>query len=434
LRASKRTVLWSLVLLCVGVQYSISRAELLSAGQAVDFTTQDDILDVPGPSEARGDIRVRIFPHHYNYAPHGIDRQVEELRLISKDGCNISRAHQEHALPIGAAVETADQLYLHAANLRQAIWVECDGPVLLQRAPGLPSYEYEGRFYIKSARKKGGRRYLLVVNIVDIETYLRGVVPSEVYPSWPEESLKTQTVAARTYAVFHRSNQYGHAKNFYDVDDTISYQAYTGLTEVHPRTDAAIDATKGQIMTFGGKPIEAYYHADSGGVVDTASAVWGVKAPYTTYRHEVVQEDVLQSTTWQKVISEAALRRHLQGLGALEGEAPIKSLAVVKESQTRGGRVQELQALTSRGERVVFGIRELRRLVSLPSTLFTIEKTPSGWNLHGRGSGHGVGLSQRGALALAQHRDWDYKKILEFYYPEAKLCASVEQSGLDACD
>ena len=109
---------------------------------------------------------------------------------------------------------------------------------------------------------------------------MEGVVPSEVYSYWPMETLKTQAVAARTYAVYHlaRSRQMG--RRFWDVDDSIAYQAYTGLSLSNKRTSASVIATRGQIMTYSGKVIQAYYHANSGGITEQAKNVWMLDVPY----------------------------------------------------------------------------------------------------------------------------------------------------------
>src|SRR5690606_8262202 len=116
---------------------------------------------------------------------------------------------------------------LNAYRLRQPIWLDCDQPFRLQRQGDVPSFSYEGSLYIRvvSSRKQKSKLSLEAINIVPLETYLRGVVPIEVSASWHEEALKSQAVAARTYAVFHMSYSRRYLDQpYFDVDDTIVFQ------------------------------------------------------------------------------------------------------------------------------------------------------------------------------------------------------------------
>ncbi|HPS79197.1 MAG TPA: SpoIID/LytB domain-containing protein [Thermoanaerobaculaceae bacterium] len=121
---------------------------------------------------------------------------------------------------------------------------------------------------------------LVVVNAVNLEAYLRGVVPAELGPkTFPAvEALKAQAVAARTYAVAHLGD---HAADGWDLCDTMSCQVYEGTGVEHPLSDRAVAETAGQILTFGGKPVQAFYHSTCGG--HTEDAVWQfpqADAPY----------------------------------------------------------------------------------------------------------------------------------------------------------
>jgi stage II sporulation protein D len=116
---------------------------------------------------------------------------------------------------------------------------------------------------------------LVMVNHVPLESYLRGVVPHEVSPSWPREALKTQACAARAFALGNR--QPGKAWDVYcDVRD----QAYVGVGIEDSRTDAAVRATRGVCPTYKGKPIVATYFSCSGGHTESVRYVWGGSYPY----------------------------------------------------------------------------------------------------------------------------------------------------------
>jgi len=106
---------------------------------------------------------------------------------------------------------------------------------------------------------------------LDIEEYLRGVVPAEVFPSWGMEALKAQAVAARSFAMQRMER---NRNNDFDVDDTTQFQAYIP-DRIHPRTDEAIRETAGIIATFNGRIAETLYSASNGGETVSAQARWG---------------------------------------------------------------------------------------------------------------------------------------------------------------
>ena len=106
---------------------------------------------------------------------------------------------------------------------------------------------------------------------MDIEEYLRGVVPSEVYPSWHAEALKAQAVAARTYGIYH-----GAGKR--TIDDTTAYQSYH-TSKIDSRTDAAIAATSGEVLTYNSKIIDAVFSESNGGTCVSAAQQWGSSIP-----------------------------------------------------------------------------------------------------------------------------------------------------------
>ena len=125
---------------------------------------------------------------------------------------------------------------------------------------------------IRVARIGGG---LMVINTVPLESYLRGVVPHEVSPSWPAEALKAQAVAARAFGLGNRQPD-----EAWDVYCDVRDQAYVGIGIEDPRTDAAVAATAGICPTYGGKPIVATYFSCSGGHTESVAYVWGGDYPY----------------------------------------------------------------------------------------------------------------------------------------------------------
>ena len=140
------------------------------------------------------------------------------------------------------------------------------------------------------------------VNQLPLEDYLKGVVPFEVFPSWELEALKAQTLAARTYAVSHMKKL---------MDDTIQFQVYGGY-DWHPRTSQAIAETKGQVLTYQNRLIEAFYSASNGGMTENNAHVWGGK-PLPFYPIKLDPFDPKQP--WEVALSSNANRRKSNRLG-----------------------------------------------------------------------------------------------------------------------
>jgi stage II sporulation protein D len=116
---------------------------------------------------------------------------------------------------------------------------------------------------------------LMMINHVPLESYLRGVIPHEVSPSWPREALKTQACAARAFALGSRQPD-----KSWDVYCDVRDQAYVGIGIEDSRTDAAVRDTAGVCPTYGGKPIVATYFSCSGGQTESVKYVWGGSYPY----------------------------------------------------------------------------------------------------------------------------------------------------------
>ena len=129
---------------------------------------------------------------------------------------------------------------------------------------------YHGKLMVKNVNGK-----LIVINDVDLENYLKGVVPSEMPASWEYEALKAQAIAARSFALANLGKQ---AKNGYDLKDNTEDQAYGGASAETNKTNKAVDETHGLVLTYDIKIISAYYSASAGGM--TSASVWGGYAPY----------------------------------------------------------------------------------------------------------------------------------------------------------
>lgn len=375
-------------------------------------------------------IRVRIFPHLNNYPPQGLDTRIDQATFRSEKNCSLYEAN-----PSGTGrkndkpLRTGKALKLVASSLTKPVWIECPAPATLERETGKTSYSYPGPFLVQGSKKSASAWMLEVVNVIPLETYLRGVVPIEMPASWPEEALRAQAVAARTYAQFHIAFARGVLGRLgFDVDDTVYYQAYTGTVNRHPRTDQAVEATRSQIMLHQGRVIQAYFSADAGGHTEDADQVWSVNAPYCVGKPELFEQ--LPDGPWgpwQVQVSLAELNQKLLANGTIPNANPVIAVAVDPDRRNRTGRAVTVRLDLLDGASKQLDAQVFRRTLALRSTLFDIElsREAQGFlTVRGRGYGHGVGMSQVGAKILAESHGWKAEQILNFYFTGIELATA----------
>lgn len=261
-----------------------------------------------------------------------------------------------------------------------------------------------------TSRGKG----LAVVNEVDLEEYVMGVVPSEMNAGWHPEALKAQAVVARTYALYQRMM---NPAREYDVVASIQDQVYRGRHGLDHRVRQAVEATRGAVVTHRNAPILAAFSSTAAGPTEDAVNVWskdlpylkGVECPFDTnspyyqWRAEFKLQDL-----------EDNLRRQGQAVGTIASVTPF--------SYSRAGRVTKVRVLHSHGELILRG-EDLRRVVGytvIPSTQFEVEAVGRDVVLSGRGAGHAVGLCQWGAKELAD-LGYSFVTILLYYFPGTEL-------------
>ncbi|PIQ26702.1 sporulation protein [bacterium (Candidatus Blackallbacteria) CG17_big_fil_post_rev_8_21_14_2_50_48_46] len=268
------------------------------------------------------------------------------------------------------------------------------------------------------------RKGITVVNEVPLEHYLYSVVPSEMPSSWPLEALKSQAVAARTYAI----SSLGSYKNKgYDVVATTASQVYQGVKAESSLSTQAVAQTDGEIMKHGGKPIHAYFHSCSGGQTESGVDLW---APFAYLKSVPDYDQASPKHIWNTELSQSEVKAKLSNLGIRVGN--ILSLDPLK--RTNSGRVKTMRVLGSQGQKSVDGAK-LRMALGLNSTFFNVgainangelqkqpdaNATPVSFQFAGRGWGHGMGMSQWGArqLALNGHA---YRNILQHYYQGVQI-------------
>lgn len=335
----------------------------------------------------------------------------------------------------------------------------------------LGSRQYRGRIEIG----RYGKENISAVNVINIETYLYGVVPSEMISSWPAEALKAQAVCARSFAL--SKTGYSADSNLsraYYIDDTTSSQVYKGYGAETGSTTRAVEATRGEVVTYNNKLIPAYFFSTSGGRTENGSDVWGQEYPYlksVVDRYEMEPEKDAWLITYTAKELASKLNANNLGIGGVKDMIP--------QLTTSSGRVYLLKIFGTESNAVLQS-NTIRSILDLYSTKFKIVKyddipdevsviSASGtsqlriidsyiisdnykvkkaddsleqfivkgsgntmnypasapnmrdtYYIAGLGYGHGVGMSQSGAKGMAL-ASYTYKEIVEYYFTNCKV-------------
>jgi stage II sporulation protein D len=261
---------------------------------------------------------------------------------------------------------------------------------------------------------------ITLVNVLDLEDYLLSVVPSEVPSLWPKEVLKAQAIAARSYAV---ANLGKHKNDGYDVKATVDDQVYRGVVAESAETNAAVAETSGLVLKNGNKVISAFFHSTSGGSTEVSENVWGKPLPYL--KSVVDYDDAAPQFTWRKTITSQALSK---ALFATPDSQALLGVLVIGRHAGDSQRVRDVLVIGQSSARVIAGT-ELRRLFNLPSTQFSLFQSDSSYIFSGRGYGHGLGLSQWGAKALADN-GYNAEQILSYYYKDVTIEPLAQEGAI----
>ena len=310
--------------------------------------------------------------------------------------------------------------------------------------------EYRGLMEIYPIAGRG----LGIVNIVDMEVYLLGVVPSEVSSQWPYESLKAQAVLARTQAIIRRERGGTHKADGYHMCDGQHCQAYNGVMSEANTTDRAVLETEGELLTYHARPAYTFYHSNCGGYMQASSEVtgWG-DSPYLT-THQDLPPDIARPIDspwkfhqwitgdppancnypgrvrssefrWLRIVKHKDMEFRINrdyNIGTLLDLIPLK--------RSPSGNVNSIRLVGSKKTVTVDRehlIRNILGFSSIKSTMFFIEvnrfkngKVRNYW-IYGGGWGHGIGMCQSGAAGLAGKYNKNYREIIEFYFPGTKI-------------
>jgi stage II sporulation protein D len=274
-----------------------------------------------------------------------------------------------------------------------------------------------------------------VINIVDMESYLSGVITNEMF-SLPGalDALEVQAVISRTLTMFIRTTQPRHPGAGFDVCNTGHCQVYRGASSETRCSNDAVQKTRGQVLTYQGKPILAAYIPNAGGRTAPTDEAWPgslritylmpVSSPYDDCASTFEYGDCYQ---WREVVQpDQVSDRVRQVTGQRCGE--VRDLVAVR---SESGRIKELRVVGSARVVKITGPHDIRFVLGLlqkatgkpydhDTRMVTIRKTPQGFSISGYGAGEGVGLSQHGAIGMASAR-FDYRQIMGHYYRGVSL-------------
>lgn len=302
---------------------------------------------------------------------------------------------------------------------------------------------------------------LLLLNEVDLEEYLKRVVPSEMPPNYELEALKAQAICARTYAWRQIQNN-SYSEYGAHVDDSTNFQVYNN-TNTFESTDRAVNETFGQLLAYEETPVEAFYYSTSCGH-GTDGTVWGGNASDTPYLRAVsinekgktmdlssndafgefiknYDADAYDSEfamfRWNTVTNSTLLSEKIGGVGRITG------LTITERGP--GGIARTLKVVGTEGSKTFSGQSKIRSVLGnasltfarkdgssmngwdfLPSGFIYIEKENTDENnvtsftIYGGGYGHGVGMSQNGAQGMAKSGK-SCMEILRFFYQGCEI-------------
>ena len=307
-------------------------------------------------------------------------------------------------------------------------------------------YEGELHFYITNGNK------FEVVAHLPLEQYIKGVVPYEIGGDSPLEALKAQAVAARSEAIMALTSQL-YSGEHHDLTSDVECQVFSGNGKRTEKSDRAVMETKSLILSEDGKPINAYYASNCGGHSELIKNVWSDRPTPKSYNisnfdwddsiatdlsiEENVREWIFSNPPsycnpnihsdlprwsqnnfrWKREFTTEAISQMTSKGKDLRNLLDIKIL-----KRGTSGRAYHAKFIFEKDSIEIYGELKIRQMFAPPlrSSCFVVDKTETGFVLHGAGWGHGVGMCQTGAIAMA--RDGiGFEKILKHYYRKAEL-------------
>lgn len=344
-------------------------------------------------------------------------------------------------------------------------------------------YPVSGNIFIDGTEYRGGVQFkrtdggaLTVINIVNLEEYLYSVIGKEMSPSWNLEALKAQAVCARGFAIsnYTKFSSYG-----FNLDSTSSSQVYKGVSTETESTRRAVEETRGLVLKYGGEIAQSVYCASMGGATASSESVWGGAYPYlvsvtdpyenpgeasyyswtTVLTAEEIKECLASSdvnigdivnveiisrdsagyvlellftgTEGVHTVKKSTCRSVFNGklksqrYTVASSSANYESISVISSSGTSSMPFNELGIVNSGKSSSVYALSASSVRAYAPSGGASAENE---YTFNGNGWGHGVGMSQWGAKAMAD-QGHTFDEILTFYYTGTHIENISESEG-----
>jgi stage II sporulation protein D len=313
------------------------------------------------------------------------------------------------------------------------------GSLVLRSASAQQPLRWNGRRYRGQLFVQRGDAAIEVINQIGLEDYLRGVVPLEIGQRGLAEAAaaQAQAIAARSYAYIRLRSR---ASERFQMVGTVLEQVYGGVEAETVLGDSAVLATRGVVLTYGGRVVDAPYHSTCGGSTAAVSEVWhrqrdvphlqpvSDRMPGTSDRYWCDQSATFR---WTRTLTQrdvnAVVARYVRQYTPSAPTNPGSVRAVRAGPRTRSGRLASVTIATDRGRYVVRG-NDMRFVFRTPNgrilnSTFVSLSTPGGEGgvrFHGNGNGHGIGMCQWGAIGRAR-AGHTAQQILAAYYPGTTL-------------
>ena len=322
----------------------------------------------------------------------------QSLKFTSRRGIEIYGATQPFSKPRSITIRNLGRgkvkIGKHAQTTRP-FFLSSESPIHLQ------GRSYEGELEIRPFR--GG---FYVVNHINTENYLQGVLNAEISTKWNMEVVKAQAILARTYAL--RKARFNKNKAWHLQSGHMD-QVYKGVGLSDRRGRLALTQTRGYVVKYQGRLADVFYHSNCGGYTEDPGNLWAYSLPYYSIK-EVPFGHEDPNYYWQTFLSYRQMAQTMKRAGIPDAQH------IEIHERNESNRVQEL--LVQGQQEKVITAKNFRRLVGytkVKSLIFEIEPVAGGWQISGQGSGHGVGMCQWAAKEMADtgYKYWD---ILYYFY------------------
>lgn len=474
---------WKLFALVLGIALLVSLAVFGQEEEGVKKKAKNAKKDTQAKVETELErpetIRVLLKNSDYSSIYH------QEVAVTSDKALKVTQGESTTDVATGEAfclnkAETAESVTVNATLGDGQGKIQLEGGKMsvssITRSQGTPFYEGKLEIY---ATEQG---YVLV-NEVDFETYVKGVIPAEMPASYEVEALKAQAICARTYAVMKQKGEKSYGEYEADLDDSVQYQVYNNQLGSES-TDKAVEETAGEILTYNGGIAATYYFSTSWGYTTGMDAWLKEPVPYLSTVTVGEAEDMTafeeaflspegtfyeEKEPWYRwqvsVDMEANKEELMSNLTEGQKDTPEDILVWKEEEQSyvseapaafeqirnievtgrgSGGVACTLEITTDKQKIQINGQHTIRKLLAfksnqivrqdgsvvknfslLPSGFFLLETEKEGENVKGLkicggGFGHGVGMSQNGANQMAKLGK-NYREILSFFYQGAEI-------------